>query len=452
MLDGEPEHGLTGLGGIALVEQGQLDPEPGRHLGSDVDLAFLVLDVSAGMRHSELTFLQEHLLHSLRPEIVFLANLMDRLELEDREEGHEVLEHISTTLTESLGREPLLIPTISKWGTAGTKETCDAIWAVMRERARKSVERRRRRVLSDALDEFHARCERQLESSRQSVSEIEQQLGDLTSAEQALQVSFERFSIHVRQEGEAPLLEMMRASVAHFRRQASQEMVRRIALTGDLVAYAEHGLTQDIQALVRAWVDRHANEVRRYLNRFQTFAAAEFHRLYGSVLPIGPQAFHFTQSDEMAGMTVDVAALRSRDATTTLGRFAIPAAGSLMAALVATPLAVVGFAGGMALAYQRERRTKEATRLELQDVAHQIVERVADGLEQRLSDSTRVYFEEYDARMAAAFAARVVAARDQLKDALEHKHRASVETADSQRLLAEIVERAASLRREIATR
>lgn len=434
------ESGGRGSGGLRLVEihhpavpggvrlfdtpgvndLGETDPELLYAVLPWIDLAVVVLDATAGVSRSERHFLQERLLRTVRPELLFVVNKVDRLVLEEEGERSEVEQAFRGDLEAATGQPPNLLFGVCRSGHPAARGTREALVAALGVAAGGALASRRRRLCAFAARSVAARAEQLRREAATSEEEARRGLARLETAGSALEETFALFRRHIVSEGAAPLTQMIEQSLDALSTRLRAEIDRRIAMSGSgVAAYAEHGLTHDVTAGVQAWADSHVREVHTYLTRHRAFTANEFERAFGDAFPLHrAEPITLTLSREEPA-AVDTSVFEQRERSLTLMRFGLPAVGSLVLSIIATPLAPIGLAAGYLLADAHRRRSEEELRAELRVAARQLVEQGIARIRADLVAEVENHFARLDRQLLGAFETRRTTSRAALQDHAE---------------------------------
>lgn len=397
---------------------GETDPELLYAVLPWIDLAVVVLDASTGVSRSERHFMEERLLRTVRPELLFIVNKVDRLALEDEGERAEVEQAFRQDLEAATGGPPTLLFGVCRSGHPAASGTREALVAAIRVAADRALASRRRRLCAFAARSVAARAEQLRRKAATSEEEARQGLVRLETAGGALEEAFALFRRHIASEGAAPLTRMIERSLDALSARLRADIDRRIAMSGSgVAAYAEHGLSHDVTAGVQAWADAHVREVHTYLARHRAFTASEFERAFGDAFPLHrAEPITLTLSREEPAAVVDASAFEQRERSLTLMRFGLPAVGSLVLSMIATPLAPIGLAAGYLLADAHRRRSEEELRADLRVAARQLVEQAIARIRSDLVAEVAHHFARLDRQLQNGFEARRSTSRAALED------------------------------------
>lgn len=365
-----------------------------------VDLAVFVLDATnGGMSRSEKDFLEADLLGPLLPPLAFVVNQMDRVEAEDERELEELRAEIRAQVRAVAGPDaPVLFG--SARGALG-RELRHALLATIRDVAASSVTIRRRRLvqrgrghLADLL------ADRRSDLAMDDVA-LERKAALVRGGDSALPAALGDFRRHVRKVGEDPLRVMLARSLAVHGERTAAEIERRVAMAGDLAAYARHGLVHDVTEASRQWAQGHIPELTTYLGRHLAYLSAEFEANFGAAFGrSGGLRIRIPEAEPLP--CVDVASIDRRQREAEHARFILPGLFSVVGGLIALPVGVAGLYIGMKIAADSRESHREALRAELQETARELVRREEARLRAGCEAMLDAYFADLDRQIDRA--------------------------------------------------
>ncbi|MDP2313978.1 MAG: dynamin family protein [Pseudomonadota bacterium] len=380
-----------------------------------VDVAIFVLDGSVGLSASERRFLGERLMRSVRPRMIFFVNKMDRVVFEEGDDPGAYAEQFRTELASVVGGPVTVVFGSLAASRVERESTIARITAAIRAEAEAGMAARRRRLVDLATEEADARLVAMLEGHALTVERAQAALLRQEASQEALRATYGLFREHVLREGRGPLLQMIHGSLEAMESAACAELQRRIHLCGSAASYAEHALGHDAASLFQNWADRHAGDLRAYLERHRSYVAAEFERLFGDAFPLhreSPVAIALARVDTAH---VDIEPLQARERATTMERYALPAVGSVLAGLVAAPFAAFGLAAGLMLAEHRRRLADAELRAELRIASASLVASASAQVRSELERPIDRYFTGMGTLLDRAFEARLDTSRRELQ-------------------------------------
>ena len=460
------ESGGAGSGGLRMVEiehpgaplgytiidtpgvndLGETDPTLVYAVLPWVDVAVIVMDASIGVTHSDIVFIKERLLRTVRPRLLFLVNKVDRIVSDGDDEMQEVQAHFRSEIAGIIGTAPEMVFGVTLPCHPDRARTRTTFVEALARASDVSNDERSQRLFQTAAVQLAAIADRVREEVATTSEEAHFALGRLDVAMTALDDGFRQFREHVIAAGQDPLAQMIERSLDHLRDRLTSDIERRIAMTGSsVVAYAEHGLSPDVAAGVQAWADSHVREVHGYLRRHRAFVAVEFERNFGAAFPLHRAApIAVTLSGEFGG-TVDASGLLERERTLTLMRFGLPAVGGLVLGMVASPLAVAGLAAGYIIADTQRKRTEEEARSELRIAARGLVSAATERVRTEMRSQVQAHFAGLSRLLEAAFQSRAESSRAELS---RHAESASSDTAAARARLHKLDTAVTALRTE----
>ncbi len=376
----------------------ETSPEVVYRLLPHVDLVVYVLDASDSVHASEQAFIRAQSRSVPDVPAVVFVNKMDRLDADDPEELREVEEDVRARLASVLGPEcPVL------FGSA--RALTDELSEILDARVEQALTRRRNRQwsLAQRLVIDRVRTETALldTEEREGGAALER----LVEMGPALREGMEAFRKHTRSVGEHALAEMVARSLQAWRREAERDLVGQIRMAGNLTAFAEIGLERAIERLARGWVDAHAGHIRQFLARHANATAAEAARAFAvDGLHLTSDAVFFAMVPYNQPGSIE---LREGAEMSIAARYGIAAAGSILAGLIATPLSVIGFAAGLAVAENLKKQRDSAIQDQLEGMVPEIVQRAADGLARELLLRSGQYFDMVDGALDRALRQRL---------------------------------------------
>ncbi len=397
---------------------GETDPELLYAVLPWIDLAVVVLDATVGVSRSERHFMQERLLRTVRPELLFVVNKADRLVCEEEGERAEVEEVFRQELASATGAPATVLFGVCRSGHSAALGTRRGLRSAIGAAAERALASRRRRLCGYAAQSVAARVQQLRNEAATTEEQAKQALVRLETGGNALEQAFVLFRRHVVEEGAGPLTKMIEQSLSALSARLCAEIDRRIAMSGGGVAsYAEHGLSHDVSAGVQAWVDAHVREVHTYLTRHRTFTAVEFERAFGDAFPLHRAVpISLTLSREEPAPVIDTSGFAERERSLTLMRFGLPAVGGLMLSMIAAPLAPIGLAAGYFLADAQRRQSEEDLRAELRVAGRQVVEDSVKRIRRDLVAEVERHFKRLDGHLLEGLEARRSSSRAALQD------------------------------------
>lgn len=422
---------------------GETDPELLYAVLPWIDLAVVVLDATVGVSRSERHFMQERLLRTVRPELLFVVNKVDRLVFEVDDERAEVEQVFNHELEAATGAPATVLFGVCRAGHPKAPGTRSALLSAIGLAAERALASRRRRLCEFAAHSVAERAEYLRSEASTTEKQAEQGLARLETGGKALEQVFVLFRRHVVEEGAGPLTRMIEQSLAALSARLRPEIDRRIAMSGGGVAgYAEHGLAHDVTAGVQAWADAHVREVHTYLARHRRFAAMEFEHAFGDAFPLHRAApISVTLSREESAPAVDTTGFAERERSLTLMRFGLPAVGGLVLSMVAAPLAPIGLAAGYFLADAQRRRSEEDLRAELRAAGRQLVEQSIARIRRELVAEVERHFKRLDGLLLEGFERRRATSQAALTDQIGRAQARGEADAGAIRRLEEAVRR-----------
>lgn len=369
-----------------------------------IDLAVFLLDASnGGLSASERAFLEARLLGEFEPPLAFVVSFMDRVEAEDEDERSEVEEEFREQIRGLTQADPVIL-----FGSCSTKGTAadlaDELLNAARQMESKSVEKRRLRVLQQARLHVRTTLRAELDAIRESSEETATRMRALTEARTALPASICRFRDHVHEQGMLPLLTMLDRSLELYAYETARDLERRVAMAGDVAAYAKHGLLADLEAANRAWTQRHVPEVYTFLRRHLEFVTRDFKANFGPAFGASGGLRLALPSTE-ALPELDTDAIGERQQRAELARYVLPGVLSVVGGMIALPIGVAGLYAGLKFASDHRAAEQSALKEELAANARGLAEMDAARMKEALGTAIRTYFDDLDNQLERATAA-----------------------------------------------
>lgn len=368
-----------------------------------VDLAVVVLDASnGGMSRTEHEFLGADVLGPLAPPLAFVVTHMDRVDTDDEEELAELREEFAQAVRGVAGPgAPVLFGSLA--GAAPAEALAEQLWSLARAAATSSVERRRDRTVSLLQMELLALVDARLETAALRSVELDHQVAVLDNAGRHIVPALRDFRAHVHAAGADRLKDLVSRSLDDHAQRTRADLVRRIAMTGDLAAYAQHGLVHDVESASRRWSQHHLPEVSTFLRRHLGFTAHEFRSAFGSVLGPSVSRLRIRMPDPQPLPEVDAALVASKQQDADSARFILPGILTIVGSMIAMPLGVAGLYLGMKIANDRQAQARDVIRSDLTAAAEELVRHDARRAAQDLHRAIDAYFADLDGQLERAF-------------------------------------------------
>ena len=394
-----------------------------------VDLAVFVIDATnGGPSKTERTFIETQLQQAYRPNLLFYVNHMDRAHLESEGERAEFCAEVTEDLCQLAGDAvPVIFGTAHPEGGETTRSSISQLAERLRSRATESVAKRRRIHLRRLADALEAVVDEHLEACNEKEGVLEEAIVHLKGASTGLGRTFREFWEHADFVGRDPLKQLIGASLAGFQADTARQIEHQIALTGNVSAYAEHGLIRDLEGMIRAWVNRHLPELSTFLTRHSAFVDAEYRRTFRSGANLNVPRLPFAMPQAGVVPLVDGTAFRSSERRAAQKRYILPGLLSFAGSLIAMPVAVFGLYGGMAWAEKLRRQATEAAQAELTTLAHQLIGQLTESLREKFFEAVDHYFDDLGDQLEEVFSASLDRVNHKLDQALSAKLRGESE-------------------------
>lgn len=393
------------LQGVRLVDTpgvndlGETAPELVYRLLPHVDLAVYVLEAPAGLTRTEAEFITDQSSRVPDVPVVIFFNKLDRLEADEPEEEAELIDELTAEAV-------ALLPGAAVLFGSARGGLCD-LGSQIVELASDAVNRRQRRLLLAAESTLRRTIQIRLVAYAEHDDTARRELARLADTAPALESAFAAFRQHLRRQGEVPLRAMVRRSLQTWRAEAERDLRAQVDLAPDPSRFAEYGLSLAVERSARAWCDRHIGPVRAFLQRHGRMALAEAQRTFGSdtALRFDADAVFLSLSPQQEGIQSTVTASAQPGVAE---RYGVAAAGSVIAGLIAAPLAVVGFAAGLILVERARQATQLQVRQELHTCVPMLLEHASTRLESAIFESATLRFSELDRALDAALRRQVL--------------------------------------------
>jgi hypothetical protein len=369
-----------------------------------VDLAVFVLDATnGGLTASEKKFLQDKVIGPLAPKILFLVNHMDRLECEDDDEAEEFKEDVIAGLTELLGHPPRVLYGTAAPGLKSTSITIEQLKKEFLSTAEQSVFARRKRILGALFRDLENLLTERSRIFSAKTEELETKLTTLKQSRHGMTEAFASFRQQVNAEGEVPLLKLIEASLAEFKRTSQRHLDRQIALNGQLSAYAKHGLPADFEMLVRGWVDRYTPEIMTFLTRHAGFVNQEYGRVFGGQTSIAPPSLNVRMPATHANPLIDSKTIKKREDSASQQRIIVPAILAVIGLSIAAPVGIAAAYGGSLLGTKWQNEAQEVLRSDLTKSARALLDRKVEEMQNDFQATIASYFKNLDEQLEQSF-------------------------------------------------
>lgn len=397
-----------------------------------VDLGVFVLDGSSGgLSGSEKAFLESRVLGRYAPRLLFFVNRMDVVEFEDDEEAAEFKDEIVSELESLLGKKPVYIFGTAKPSLESTASSVAELKSELLAVAKISVEQRREQFAYNLVADLIALHSEQLKILQLESSALRNQYNALIKGKAGMEAGFEMFRKHIHKAGYEPLEPMIDASLNEFRRTSIQYFERQLALTGQLGAYAEHGLKVDLETLVRNWVDRHLPELKSYLQRHTSFVNVEYMRNFGGSSSLAPARLGFRMPAGNFNPLLNSSGIRQREKSSEEQRFIVPGVMAVVGGMIALPLGAAGLFIGHKIAADLKKTEEAAARVELRAAALKMIDANIHKMKTDLCESLASYFHDFDSQLLRVFGSRLAAMEHQLKSAQDERDKTGEENSEA---------------------
>ena len=419
----EIELPLDALEGLRILDTpgvndlGETAPELVYRLLPFVDVLIFVLDASAGFTASERNFVANCLYPRVCPPLIFFANKIDRVEIDEEEELEEIEESLREAVSGLVGERGRVVIGAVGPGEGLRSHTVGQIMELVRAQREMALQLRSRRLISYLANKVSLIASGELKTLDREQDDLEAELERLRHAQGSIQAGFAMLSDHVCKVGARDLTSMIDKSLDTFEERAKLEIERRVALVASPSDYAEMALEQDLRSLAQGWVDQHIIEIKNFLDRHRAYVAAEFEINFGEI--VSPNGRHEAASlVQLEVDKVDASFMRGAERSARNAGYVLPAAGGILAAFIAAPLAVVGLLAGKYIADQRAEAQRSASREQLSELARMLVADAVEHLRTNLRRMTEGWFSSFAASLSDECNRVITARQDQLADAL----------------------------------
>lgn len=394
-----------------------------------VDLAIFVIDATnGGLSRSEQAFLDADLLGPLRPPLAFVVNKMDGIGVDDDDEREELRAELLTQLRAVGGPAVPVLFGVAR-GALGRALRQDLL-GVMRDAAAASVAQRRLRLVHHAHADLLSLFADRRAALELDEATIERRVARVDGARAVLPAALADFRAHARHVGEQPIRQMLARSLALHAERTGDEIERRIAMAGDLAAYARHGLLHDVSEASRHWAQAHVPEVTTYLRRHLAYLSEEFERNFGAVFGRGG-GLRIRIPEPNPLPTIDVASIDQRQRQAENARYILPGLLSVVGGMIALPVGVAGLYIGMKMAADAREVQREALRAELQQTGRDLVQREEQRMRAGCDAMVGAYFADLDRQLEGSCTRVMEDARGRLGTLLEERRAGETRQAES---------------------
>lgn len=260
------------------------------------ELILFVLDATAPLRKSELTYLTDTVLKLKFGDVIFVGNFTDRL---DEEELEETLEYMRKKLQKLIPEEKIvLLPISAKLGLEDPENPqLQELIQVINQNLKQGTGSEKK------LQFFERRLQVLLDEARQDVDRVEQlraaSLAELELAKSQLN-RFEQDKVHYEdglkqylQQRQTEISEMTQKSVDYLFRELSGRVRDTIELYEGpkLDSYVEKQVPYMVKSQVRAWVNQYLPKVDILLLKLQREVSRGLSKLCQQQLDVFPTRY-----------------------------------------------------------------------------------------------------------------------------------------------------------------
>lgn len=358
------------------------------------DAAVFLLDATQPVSKSEKLFLEEKLFKSPRPYLLFLLNKFDLL---DEAEKEDSLGAANERLKGVLGEQPLVLPCVAT--SPGAPELIQAktrLSELVNSPDRELMQVSRFvRCACGVIGDFKSELDMHAALMGATLNELEAERNRLESEDSNFKRDISRFADYIKVNGYEKLKTMLVQSLDIAGQQATHDLLARVGSVGQVSVYVENSLAHDVELAQRRWLESKLPEISTFIERF--IAAVTYEYETNFLRNIKPQIAraHFgiyADGREMA-LSQPAKLLGVSDEEDTIGRFAMPVTGALLAGLIFSGgMAVLGMAGGMFLHHVSQKAKHEAALAELKGMIPGIVGDSFGAMRQHLETAVEHWF------------------------------------------------------------
>jgi ribosome biogenesis GTPase A len=358
------------------------------------DAAIFVLDATQPVSKSEKLFLEEKLFKNPRPFILFLLNKFDLL---DEAEKEDSLSAAKERLEGILGEQPMVLPCVATDSSSlELKAVGTQIGRLVNAPEREDMQANRfirgaygvMADLRNVLDD-HSRL------MTASLDELIRERGRLESEDSSFRNDIVRFADYIKENGYRKLTAMIAQSIDIAANQTSHDLLARSGTIGQVSAYVENSLQHDIELAQRRWFETKLPEIAAFIERFLAAVVYEYQSSFlGNLHPriAGTRFSLYADGKEMA-IHQPAKLLGVGDEENTVGRFAMPVAGALIAGLLFSGgMAAVGMAGGLLMHHISQKAKHEAALAELKGMIPGLVQERFALLRKHMESAVESWF------------------------------------------------------------